>query len=103
MKIDSKKVGLFLKSINEAEYIFMQHCMQMRDNINTLIKRHNLSKEEFCQRFRIKPAKYNDYIKGNYNYSIMDIACLNAAFIELESKKLEENLPIKISETIVVK
>ena len=99
MKINSKKVGSFLKSVNEAEYIFMRHCMDMRDGIKNLIKRHDLSKQEFCQRFRIKPAKYNDYISGNYNYSVMDIACLNAAFMELESNKLADNLPIQVVET----
>lgn len=93
MEINSKKIGAFLKSVNEAEYIFMRDCMNIRDGINTLIKRHNLSKEEFCKKFRIKESKYNDYIMGNYNYSVMDIACLNASFVELESKQLEENLP----------
>ena len=97
MKIDTKKIGTFLKSIDGAEYIYMEHCMNMRHSINKLIKRHNLSKEDVCERFRIKPAKYNDYVKGNYNYSIMDMACLNAAFVELESIKLNENVPVQVS------
>jgi predicted XRE-type DNA-binding protein len=77
MKIDTKKIGAFLKSINDAEYIYITHCMNMRNGISSLIKKHNLSKEEVCQAFGIKPSKYDDYVKGNYNYSLMDMACLN--------------------------
>ena len=38
MKIDTKKIGTFLKSIDGAEYLYMQHCMDMRNGINNLIK-----------------------------------------------------------------
>lgn len=97
MKIDTKKIGAFLKSIDGAEYLYMKHCMDMRNSINNLIKRHNLSKQDICERFKIKPAKYNDYVKGNYNYSIMNMARLNATFMELEAEKLKENVPIKVA------
>jgi predicted XRE-type DNA-binding protein len=97
MKIDTKKIGTFLKSIDGAEYLYMWHCMDMRNGINNLIKRHNLSKQDVCERFKIKPAKYNDYVKGNYNYSVMDMACLNAAFMELEAEKLKDNVPIQVA------
>lgn len=97
MKIDTKKIGTFLKSIDGAEYIYMQHCMEMRNGITNLIKRHNLSKQEVCEKFKIKPIKYNDYIKGNYNYSVMDMACLNAAFMELEAEKLKDNVPVQVA------
>jgi hypothetical protein len=97
MEIDTEKIGLFLKSMNGAEYIYLQHCMEMRNGISSLIKRHNLSKEDVCERFKIEPEIYDDYVKGNYNYSIMDMARLNAAFMALEVKKLEENVPVKVS------
>ena len=97
MKIDTKKVGKFLKSVNDAEYLYMERCMSMRNGITNLIKRHNLSKQDFCKRFKIKSAKYNDYITGNHNYSVKDMACLNAAFLELEAKKLEEEVPIQVA------
>ena len=96
MKIDIKKIGTFLKSVDGDEYLYMQHCMGMRNGIANLIKRHNLTKQEVCERFRIKPAKYNDYIKGNYNYSVMDMACLNAAFMELEAEKLKDEVPVQV-------
>lgn len=96
MEIDNKKIGKFLKSLNKAEYLYMDHCMSIRDSIQKLIERHELSKEEFCEKFEITPRKYNDYTLGNYNYTVHDIACLNAAFMELESEKLKEKVPVKI-------
>lgn len=97
LRIDVREIGTFLKSIDGAEYLFMQHCMGMRDSIQNLIKRHELTKADFCQRFKIKPAKYQDYIMGNYNYSVHDMACLNAAFMELEAEKLKDEVPVQIA------
>lgn len=97
LRIDVRKIGTFLKSIDGAEYMFMRHCMGMRDSIQNLIKRHELTKADFCQRFKIKPAKYQDYIMGNYNYSVHDMACLNAAFMELEAEKLKDEVPVQIA------
>jgi predicted XRE-type DNA-binding protein len=97
MKIDTKKIGSFLKSIDGADYIYMQRCMEMRNAINNLIKRHDLSKKDVCQRFKLKTSKYNDFVKGNYNYSVKDMAILNAAFMELEAEKLKDEVPVKVS------
>lgn len=98
MEIDTEKIGAFLKSMDGAEYTYLQHCMEMRSGISSLIKRHNLSKEDVCERFKIEPEIYDDYIKGNYNYSIMDMARLNATFMALEVKKLEDNVPVKVNQ-----
>lgn len=97
LKIDVKKIGSFLKSVDGAEYLYMQNCMGMRDSIQNLIKRHEITKADFCKRFKIKPVKYNDYIIGNYNYSIHDMACLNATFMELEAEKLKDDVPVQIA------
>lgn len=99
MKIDTKKVGTFLKSIDGAEFIYLQHCVDIRTSINNLIKRHNLTKQDIIERFRIKPAKYKDFVMGNYNYSLIDMACLNAAFMELEAKKLKEHVPCQVHDS----
>jgi hypothetical protein len=97
MKINTKKIGVILKALDGADYIYLEHCMNMRKGINNLIKRHNLSKNDVCERFKITPKNYEDFIKGNYNYSINDIACLNASFVELESIKLKEEVPVQIA------
>jgi hypothetical protein len=97
MKIDTKKIGTILKSIDGADYLYMQRCMEMRNSINSLIKRHDLSKKDVCQRFKLTARKYNDFVMGNYNYSLKDMARLNAAFMELEAEKLKEAVPVKVS------
>lgn len=96
LRVDVKKVGSFLKNVDGAEYLYMRNCMGMRDSIQDLIKRHDLTKEDVCKRFKIKPSKYIDFIMGNYNYSVMDMACLNATFMELESEKLKEKVPVNV-------
>lgn len=98
MEIDTKKIGDFLKRIDGAEYIYLQRCMELRNAIEQLIKRHNLSKQDVCARFQIKPVRYSDFVKGNYNYNVKDMANLNAAFIELEMRKLKDEVPVKIAE-----
>lgn len=97
MKVNTKQIGQFLKTINELDYEYLQLTMQMRNGIQNLIARHNLSKAEFCKRFQITTRQYPDYIVGNYNYSLNDMACLNASFIELEAKLLEKEVPIKVA------
>jgi hypothetical protein len=43
VKIDNKKVGQFLKSINEAERIYLVHTLNLSSGINRLIDKFNLS------------------------------------------------------------
>ncbi len=96
MKIDIKKIGAFLKSMDGADYIYLEYTIGMRSSIQSLIKQHKLTKEDVCNRFKIKPNKYIDFTKGNYNYSVMDMACLNAAFIELEAEKLKDKVSVNV-------
>lgn len=96
-KIDTKKVGLFLRNVNPAEYNFLQLCMQIRNSIETLSQRHELSKKEICNRLKIKPAKHNDFIKGCYNYKLTDTAELNALYMELETEMLEKKAPFRVT------
>ena len=99
ISINTKKIGTFLKSITEAEYIYMGHCMGMRDSIEKLIKRHKISKADFCKRFHIKPSGYNDFVKGNRNYTAMDMARLNSAFMELEIEQVKKNVPVQVAQS----
>lgn len=97
MKTDIKKIGLFLKNTDGVDYLYMKHCIRMRDNLENLIKENNLSKEFICDKFKIKPIKYNDFIKGNYNYKISDMAQLNALWMEFEIEKLKNETPIQFA------
>jgi hypothetical protein len=96
-KIRTSKIKSFLKSVTNAEYIYLNHCIEMRNAITNLIKTHNLTPEDICIRFSIKTEQYENFISGAYNYSIMDMAALNVAFVELESESLKENPPFKVA------
>ena len=98
MKIDIKKIGAFLKSMDGADYIYLEHSIGMRSSIQNLIKRHKLTKKDVCDRLNVNPKKYEDFVKGNCNYSLIDMARLNAAFIDLESQKLAERVPIQTTQ-----
>ena len=98
MKEDFKKIGKFLKGLEPVEYRYLELSVQMVSSIQNLIERHKLTKEEFCEMFHIKPTKYLDYTKGNYNYSLNDMATLNYVYRKLETEKLKETEPIKLTE-----
>lgn len=96
-KIDSKKVHLFLKNINDAEYRFLQLSMQIRDSIEDISRRHRLSKTEICNLLKITPSKHNAFIIGAYNYTLMDTANLNALYMKLETQMLEKKAPFRVA------
>ena len=73
ISINTKKVGQFLKSLNEAERVYLSHTFNLSNNIRKLIKKFNLTKQEVCEKYGIKLNKYNDFISGNCNY---DLHCL---------------------------
>jgi hypothetical protein len=97
MKNDNyKKVGKFLKELTPTEFRYMELTMQMVSGFNDLIKRFKLSKEDFCEKFSIKPARYEDYVKGNYNYSVEDMVKLQFVYADLEHERLRSTDRIKI-------
>jgi hypothetical protein len=91
-----KKVGKFLKELTPTEYRYMELTMQMVSGFNDLIKRFKLSKEDFCKKMEIKPARYEDYVKGNYNYSIHDMVQLQMVYADLEAERLRARDIIKV-------
>lgn len=95
--INTKKIGSFLKSINEAERIYLGHTFNLSNSILRLIKKFDLTKKEVCEKYGIKPKKYNDFICGNWNYDLKIMAKTNAWFIELETESLEEKTPVQFA------
>ena len=64
----------------------------MRDNLQQMIKKYKLSKEDFCKRFEIPAKKYNDFTLGNYSYSLRDIAKMECAWHQLEKEREIEHV-----------
>ena len=83
-----KKVGAFLKELTPTEYRYMELTMQMVSGLNELRARFNLSEEDFCRLFKIKPSKQLDFAKGNYTYSLEDMVNLQCVYADLEHERL---------------
>jgi len=99
MKKDNfKKVKLFLKDLTPVEYRYMELTMQMVSAFNELIHRHKLTKERFCELFHINANKYDNYICGNYTYTVNDMAVLNAVAVKLETEKAAQIEVCKIAD-----
>lgn len=96
-KDDFKKVGAFLKGLTPTEYRYMELTMQMVSGFRDLISRFELSKEDFCKKFEISVSKYDDYVKGNYNYSVEDMIKLQFVFADLEAERLRSRDMIKVT------
>jgi len=94
--INTKKVGLFLKNLNEAERIYLGHIFNLSNSIRRLIKKFELTKKDVCTHYEIKPNRYNDFISGNWNYDLKIMAKTNALFIKLETEALEDETPVQM-------
>jgi hypothetical protein len=89
-KDNFKKIGLFLKDLTPVEYRYMEITMQLVSAFQDIIKRHKLSRERFCELFHISDKKYDNYVCGNYTYSVHDMAVLNAVAIQLETERAQQ-------------
>lgn len=88
MKIKTKQIGSFLGGLNPAERRFLEMSMNLSNNIQSLVKDNDwVTQEVFCSRVGIDIEKYNDFISGNWNYDMMNIAAINALHAECEMKK----------------
>ena len=96
MKIKSVQIGEFLKSLNDSEYQFLKTTMNVRDGINGLIL-NGLTKEDICYHFLIKEDGYDNFISGNYAYTISHMAAINSLFMKIETERLAKKVPFRVS------
>lgn len=97
MKIDTKKVHSFLKGLSKVEYNYLSSIMGIRESIEGLIMKFKLSKEDVCAKFGLEPNyQYDEFLSGK-NYDLMEIAKINAWFMELEMEALKDKAPIQVA------
>jgi hypothetical protein len=96
-KLNGKKVRMFLKNLNQVEFHYLELTMQVVGNLQSIIKKYKLDEKRFCELFHISPKKYDDYTKGNFNYSVHDMATLNYVYQQLETERIKEEDRIKIA------
>lgn len=94
--MDYRKVNLFLKELSEDKRIYLRHCLDISDSIINSIKKYKLSKKEICSGFKISESLYDDFVSGNYNYSLVDIANLDALIIMHEIEIIKKSSVVKI-------
>ena len=92
---DFKKVGRILKSFDGAEFKYLVHCINIRESLSNLLNT-GITKQDFCQRFGIKPQQYKNFTLGNFNYNIRHMAILNAWFMGIEIEKAKKRVPFKV-------
>jgi len=100
ISISIGKINTFLNSINEAEFIYLEKCIEMASSMRNIIKVYNLTDERFCNEMAIDKKSLNSYLSGSRNYDLKDIAKLNALAVKLymenAEKNAEESVPVKI-------
>ena len=69
----------------------------VQNNMLVFAKRYKLDKQRFCDLFGISLKKYDNYVKGNYNYSLEDMALLQANYQLLETERIKEEDKFKVT------
>lgn len=96
LQIKSKEIQKFLFSLNKAEFIYLEHTINIVNRINSLIEEFSIPKEIICSSFEIKICEYDNFIKGNFEYTLKDFAVINSLHYQYSIKKLKENPPVKV-------
>ena len=81
------EIRTFLGSLEDIDFRYLRIQISMANDARELIRNFNLSKEQFCELLSIKMNKYNSYIRGGYDYSVMDMAKIQAAYCKLQMEK----------------
>lgn len=85
---DFAKIGKFLKNLTVAEHFYLGHVLHLIENINSIIERYKLSKEYACELFHVNLSQYDNFTKGDYNYTIRDMAVITAVYRKLETERI---------------
>lgn len=87
LKLNARKVKSALRKFNDLEFRYLRLQISFANDARTLIKDFKLSKEEFCKLMDIYEFEYDDYIRGSYEYSVMSMAKIQAAFMKLSGQR----------------
>jgi hypothetical protein len=100
MKKQPDKIREFLSSISDLEFRYLRVQISMANDARYLIKEFNLGKEMFCRLMQIKESEYDQYLTGGFDYDLMKMALMNAAYCELSSEKAESECKGKFTDII---
>lgn len=96
MKLNTNKIQRFLKSLNNAEFYYVQNCVNIAGSIKNMIRTYKLTKEFICEEFKVSDDNYDAFISGGYNYSVNDISTMEYLYKEFEKAEIEKHDIVKI-------
>ena len=95
----AEKVRKFLAGLTDLEYRYLRLQCQVANDARTIVHKHNISREEFCIEMKISQEEYDAYMTGGFNYTLMDMARLQALYIRYETKRVAEEAKKTVTTT----
>lgn len=99
-KINHKVVRQFLSKLSDIDFRYLRLQIQMANDARNLIKEFNLSKEEFCKLLDISEKHYQQYLNGGFEYDIMKMALMNAAYCKLSTERAAKEVEEKFTNVV---
>lgn len=87
-----KEIMKFVGSLQGFERKWTSDLIAISDNIRKYIEESGCSKEQFCADLKIPLNQYNNFINGNFNYNISQLATIGVLWTELKKSKVKVNL-----------
>lgn len=86
-KINTAKLVKFLLNTNDSEFRMLRHMLYMATTIRDFILEFKITKEEFCTEVGITYEIYEQYIKGAWNFNMIEISHIQHFIIKKETEK----------------
>lgn len=90
--MNSKSVISFVRKMDKAELILAHNLIAMVKNLQSL--ENFFGKEEMAKKFSMTVRQWNSFKKGS-NYSLREIATMNAAIMEQDIEVAQKENHVK--------
>jgi hypothetical protein len=75
--MDTKKIGEFLKSVEGAEFTYLEWVVGIRSHLSKLRTKSKLDAIQFAEKLDIAPEQLDNFMLGDYEYTLKDICAIN--------------------------
>jgi hypothetical protein len=95
-----KDIRKFLGKLTDLEFRYMRIQISMANDARNLVFKYHLTKEQFCEIMRINLKDYNKYLTGGFDYDVIKMALMQAAFYNLETERIKKETEQKVTNII---
>lgn len=88
-----------LKDISELDYIILGHYLQTSNLCRNIQAKYSITNSVMAQRLGISTTQFKRFRNGAYDFTIMDLAKLQAIQMEYGTEKLKEEVEAQVSVT----